>query len=129
VSWGAIGLPWPQTLGSATAAGGQALRQLADAHAQQAPTLRTRLPSTRLTAQAACKARREEGESEEQWPAPRTMAAVLKRLGWRWRSVVTAQPQKHIKETEARVAHMKKTRLTPCPRQASNEGVSMGKRR
>jgi hypothetical protein len=30
-----------------------ALRQLADAHAQQDPTFRTRLTSTRLTAQAA----------------------------------------------------------------------------
>jgi hypothetical protein len=38
-----------------------ALRQLADAHAQQDPTFRTSLTSTRLTAQAALKALREEG--------------------------------------------------------------------
>jgi hypothetical protein len=38
-----------------------ALRQLADAHAQQDPTFRTSLTSTRLTAQAAFKALREEG--------------------------------------------------------------------
>jgi hypothetical protein len=41
--------------------GAQALRQRADAHAQQAPTLRTRLTDTRLTAQAALKALRAEG--------------------------------------------------------------------
>jgi hypothetical protein len=39
----------------------QALRQLADAHAQQDPTFRTSLTYTRLTAQAALKALREEG--------------------------------------------------------------------
>jgi hypothetical protein len=39
----------------------QALRQLADAHAQQAPTFRTSLTSTRLTAQAALQALREQG--------------------------------------------------------------------
>jgi len=39
----------------------QALRQLADAHAQQDPTFRTSLTYTRLTAQAAFKALREEG--------------------------------------------------------------------
>lgn len=41
----------------------QALRQLADAHAQQAPTFRTCLTYTRLTAQAALKALREQGYS------------------------------------------------------------------
>ena len=39
----------------------QALRQLADAHAQQDPTFRTSLTYTRLTAQAALQALREEG--------------------------------------------------------------------
>ena len=39
----------------------QALRQLADAHAQQDPTCRTSLTSTRLTAQAALQALREQG--------------------------------------------------------------------
>src|SRR5712671_4822477 len=38
----------------------QALRQLAEAHAQQDPTFRTCLSSTRLTAQAALKALREQ---------------------------------------------------------------------
>jgi hypothetical protein len=39
----------------------QALRQLADAHAQQDPTFRTSLTYTRLTAQAALQALREQG--------------------------------------------------------------------
>src|SRR5438093_12919361 len=38
-----------------------ALRQLADAHAQQDPTFRTSFTSTRLTAQAAVKALRAQG--------------------------------------------------------------------
>jgi hypothetical protein len=75
----------------------QALRQLADAHAQQDPTFRTSLTYTRLTAQAALKALREEGYSEEQLPSPSTMAEVLNRLGFRLRRVVKAKPQKKIK--------------------------------
>ena len=39
----------------------QALRQLADAHAQQDPTFRTSLTYTRLTAQVALKALEEQG--------------------------------------------------------------------
>jgi hypothetical protein len=41
--------------------GAQALRQLADAHAQQDPPFRTSLPSTRLTAHAALQALRAQG--------------------------------------------------------------------
>src|SRR6266699_3541342 len=79
----------------------QALRQLADAHAQQDPMFRTSLTSTRLTAQAALKALREEGYSEEQLPSPSTMAEVLNRMGFRLRKVVKDKPQKKIKETDA----------------------------
>src|SRR6185436_15886267 len=71
----------------------QALRQLADAHAQQDPTFRTSLTYTRLTAQAALKALREEGYSEEQLPSPSTMAEVLNRLGYRLRRMVKAKPK------------------------------------
>jgi hypothetical protein len=46
----------------------QALRQLAEAHAQQDPTFRTSLTYTRLTAQAALKVLNEQGYSEEQLP-------------------------------------------------------------
>jgi hypothetical protein len=79
----------------------EALRQLADVQAPQAPTLRTSLTYTRLTAQAALAARRAPGDREERWPAPSTMAEVLKRLGVRLRQVVKAQPQKQSKETDA----------------------------
>src|SRR6516162_2084514 len=106
----------------------QALRQLADAHAQQDPTFRTSLTYTRLTAQAALKALREEGYSEEQLPSPSTMAEVLNRLGFRLRRVVKAKPQKKLKETDAIFDNIKKKMLTPCHRQASNDGVSIVKR-
>src|SRR6516165_7436131 len=46
----------------------QALRQLAEAHAQQDPTFRTSLTYTRLTAQAALPVLNEQGYSEEQLP-------------------------------------------------------------
>jgi hypothetical protein len=85
-----------------------ALRQLADAHAQQDPTFRTSLTYTRLTAQAALQALREQGYSEEQLPSPSTMAAVLNRMGFRLRKVVKAKPQKKLKETDAIVDNIKK---------------------
>ena len=86
----------------------EALRQLADAHAQQDPTFRTSVTSTRLTAQAAVQALREQGYSEEQLPAPSTMAEVLNRMGFRLRKVVKAKPQKKIKETDAIFDNIKK---------------------
>ena len=86
----------------------QALRQLADAHAQQDPTFRPSLTSTRLTAQAALQALRKQGYSEEPLPSPSTMAEVLKRLGYRLRRVVQAKPQKKSKETDAIFEHIKK---------------------
>ena len=54
----------------------EALRQLAEAHAQQDPTFRTTLAYTRLTAKAAGEALRAQGVSEEQLPSPSTMAEV-----------------------------------------------------
>jgi hypothetical protein len=86
----------------------EALRQLADAHAQQAPTFRTRLTYTRLTAKAALEALPEQGYREELLPSPSTMAEVLNRLGFRLRKVVKAKPQKKIKETDAIFANIKK---------------------
>src|SRR5499426_4278807 len=79
----------------------EALRQLADAHAQQDPTFRTSLTYTRLTAQAAGKALREQGYREALLPSPSTMAEVLNRMGFRLRKVVKAKPQKKLKETDA----------------------------
>src|SRR5215471_11257358 len=65
----------------------QALRQLADAHAQQDPTFRTCLTYTRLTAHSALTALREQGHAQEELPSPSTMAEVLNRMGFRLRKV------------------------------------------
>jgi hypothetical protein len=96
----------------------QALRQLAEAHAQQDPTFRTSLTYTRLTAQAALQVLNEQGYSEEQLPSPSTMAEVLNRLGFRLRKVVKAKPQKKIKETDAIFDNIKKDEQA-----VSSEGV------
>jgi hypothetical protein len=85
-----------------------ALRQLADAHAQQDPTFRTSLTYTRLTAQAALQALSEQGYSEEHLPSPSTMAEVLNRMGFRLRKVVKAKPQKKLQETDAIFDNIKK---------------------
>ena len=98
----------------------QALRQLAEAHAQQDPTFRTSLTSTRLTAQAALQALREQGYSADQLPSPSTMAEVLNRMGFRLRKVVKAKPQKKIKETDAIFDNIKKKMPKPCPQAMSN---------
>ena len=86
----------------------QALRQLAEAHAQQDPTFRTCLAYTRLTAKAALEALRDQGYGAEHLPSPSTMAAVLNRMGFRLRKVVKAQPQKKSKETDAICDNIKK---------------------
>jgi hypothetical protein len=61
----------------------QSRRQLAEAPAHQDPTFRTRFPSTRLTAHAALNALTEQGDREDPWPSPTTMAEVLNRMGFR----------------------------------------------
>jgi hypothetical protein len=88
---------WEDTQPEAAAA----LSRLAEAHAQQDPTLRTSLAYTRLTAHAALAALRAQGYGTDQLPAPSTMAAVLKRMGFRLRTGVKAKPQKKIAETNA----------------------------
>src|SRR5713101_4972018 len=98
----------------------QALRQLAEAHAQQDPTFRTSLAYTRLTAQAALKALREQEYGEDQLPSPSTMAEVLNRMGFRLRKVVKAKPQKKIKETDAIFDNIKKKTSKPCHQAAPN---------
>jgi hypothetical protein len=106
----------------------QALRHLADAHAQQDPTFRTSLTYTRLTAHTALQALREQGYGAEQLPSPRTMAEVLNRLGYRLRKVVKAKPQKKIKETDAIFDNIKKKMQKPSRPQGSNAGASIAKR-
>jgi hypothetical protein len=87
-----------------------ALRQVVEAHAQQDPTFRTALAYTRLTAQAALAALREQGFANDQWPSPSAMAAVLNRLGYRLRKVVKAKPRKKIKETDAIFQYLRQLR-------------------
>ena len=98
----------------------RALRQLADAQGQQDPTFRTSLIYTRLTAQAALEALREQGYSADQLPSPSTMAEVLNRMGFPLRKVVKAKPQKKIKETDAIFDNIKKKITKPCPKAMLN---------
>jgi hypothetical protein len=85
-----------------------ALRTLAEAHAQQDPTFRTALAYTRLTAKAAVAALRAQGFRKKEVPAPSTMATILNRLGFRLRKVLKAKPQKKIAQTDAIFENLKK---------------------
>ena len=107
----------------------EALRQQAEAHAQQDPTFRTSLAFTRLTAQGALAGLRAQGYRDAQLPAPSTMAAVLHRMGFRLRQVVKATPQKQITETDAIFTNIKKKMPTPRQREGSNACASLVKRR
>jgi hypothetical protein len=98
----------------------EALRQLAEAHAQQDPTFRTTLAYTRLTAAAAWQALRTQGIPEEDLPSPSTMAVVLNRLGYRLRKVLKAKPQKKIKATDAIFDNLKKKTAPVRRRNTSN---------
>jgi len=71
-----------------------ALKQLAEAHAQQDPTFASSIAYTRLTAAEALKQLQQMGFPPEQLPHPSTMAVVLNRMGYRLRKVVKAKPQK-----------------------------------
>jgi hypothetical protein len=72
-----------------------ALRQLAEAHAQQDPTFASTLAYTRLTAQQALTELRQQGFVVEQLPAPSTMSVILNRMGYRLQPVVKAKPKKN----------------------------------
>jgi hypothetical protein len=85
-----------------------ALRVLAEAQAQPESTLRTPLASTRLTATAAVAARRAQGFPKQPVPAPSTMAPLLKRLGFRLRKVLKANPPKKMAQTAALFENRKK---------------------
>ena len=97
-----------------------ALRQLAEAHAQQDPTFRTVLGYTRLTAKAAREALLSQGFGEEQLPSPSTLAEVLNRMGYRLRKVVKAKPLKKLKETNALFDTIKKKTTRRWRRATSN---------
>ena len=102
----------------------EALRQLAEAHAQQDPTFRTTLAYTRLTAKAAGEALRAQGVAEKQLPSPSTMAEVLNRMGYRLRKVIKAKPQKKIPETDTIFANLKKR--PGEPRHSRGQAVKHG---
>ena len=72
-----------------------ALRELAEAHAQQDPTFETSIAYTRLTAQQALEQLLEQGFVPEQLPAASTMSVILNRMGYRLKPVVKANPQKN----------------------------------
>jgi Rhodopirellula transposase DDE domain len=107
---------WEDTYGQEA----EALRQLAEAHAQQDPTLRRPLAYTRLTAKAARVALRAQGYGDDQLPAPSTMAEVLNCLGFRLRKVVKAKPQKKIAETDALVDNIEQKTQQRRPRRTSS---------
>ena len=71
-----------------------ALRELAEAHAQQDPTFNNSIAYTRLTAAEALRRLRAQGFGDGHLPAPSTMAVILNRLGYRLRTVLKAKPQK-----------------------------------
>jgi hypothetical protein len=71
----------------------EALRKLAESHAQQDPTFHSLMAYTRLTAAEALRQLQAQG-FEEELPAPSTMALILNRMGYRLRKVVKAKPQK-----------------------------------
>lgn len=96
------------------------LRQLAEAHAPQAPTFRPPLAYPRLTAKAAGAALSAQGVDAQPVPAPSTMATVLKRLGFRLRKVRKAKPQKKIAQTDAIFDTSKKKTRPRRPQAPSN---------
>jgi hypothetical protein len=92
----------------------EALVDLALAHAQQAPTFRTTVSYTRLTANTAMEGLRQKGMEEAILPAPSTMAVILNRLGFRLRHVVKSKPLKKVPQTDAIFANV--TKKTGKPR-------------
>jgi hypothetical protein len=88
-----------------------ALRELAEAHAQQDPTFETSIAYTRLTAVEALEQLRQQGFAAEQLPAPSTMSVILNRMGYRLKPVVKAKPQKNFqKQTQFLTTSKRKTK-------------------
>lgn len=98
----------------------QALHELAESHAQQDPTFRSRLAYTRLTAKAALQELRQQGLAQTELPAPSTIAQVLNRMGFRLRKVVKAKPQKKVQETDAIFDNIKKKTSKRPPQRMSH---------
>ena len=92
----------------------QAWREIAEAHAQQAPSLKTSIADTRLTAAEAISQLRSQGIEESGIPAPSTMAVILNRMGYRLRKVLKAKPQKAVRPRVAVRRKTKAIRFAPC---------------
>ncbi len=99
----------------------EALRKLAESHAQQDPTFHSVMAYTRLTASEALKQLRAQGFGEEQLPAPSTMAGVLNRMGYRLRKVVKAKPQKKSRKPTpySKISRKLSNGSSPCPSKSS----------
>jgi len=107
----------------------EALCALAESHAQEDPTFRSRLAYTRLTAKAALQALRQQGVERAELPSPSTMATVRNRIGFRFRKVVKAKPQKQVLETNAIFDNIKKKTSKRLPQRVSNACAWMVKPR
>jgi hypothetical protein len=77
---------------------GDALRRIAEAHAQQDPTFKSTIAYTRLTSAEALRQLKNEGFPPEKMPGLSTMAVILNRMGYRLRKVVKAKPQKNFQK-------------------------------
>jgi hypothetical protein len=97
-----------------------ALRELAEAHAQQDPTFQTSIAYTRLTAQEAIAQLQQQGFLPEQLPASSTMAVILNRMGYRLQAVVKAKPQKNFPK-RMRFLPTSKPKTASMAMAASNE--------
>ena len=99
----------------------EALRRLAEAHAQQDPTFHSVMAYTRLTAAEALKQLRAQGVEEKRLPAPSTMALILNRMGYRLRKVLKAKPQKKfLKQTpSSTISRKQSNRSSLCPSESS----------
>ena len=87
-----------------------ALRKMAESHAQQDPSFRSNLAYTRLTAREALNQLQSLGFTDEQLPSPGIMAEILNRMGYRLRKVVKAKPQKKFRKlTQSLPTSRKKT--------------------
>jgi len=76
----------------------EALKELAESHAQQDPTFNSTIAYTRLTAAEALTQLSAQGFSDEQLPSPSSMSEILNRMGYRLRKVVKAKPQKKFQK-------------------------------
>lgn len=74
---------------------GLALKEIAEAHAQQDPSFKTSIAYTRLLLAEARLQLKALGYSESEIPGASTMAVILNRMGYRLRKVVKAKPKKN----------------------------------